>query len=191
MIIKEKSLIVALVSGLIICGVLVLTLVGYLAYLELKDKELKSSYQQLLQKVNVKLYSRHVAITGLVATIESAGSLKGRPVLEGRITNNGFRDISDILIMIRFLDKDGAVLYEVVFHPQEPSLGSSSLTQVTLPYLSAPKSPIKTGSSLPFKKILTNCPGGIISELKKPGASVKGPGKWPGSLDVEILSISL
>jgi hypothetical protein len=191
MLIKKKSLIVALVSGLIICGVLVLTLVGYLVYLELKDKELRNSYQQLLQKVNAKLYSRHIAISGLGAATESTGSLKGDPVIEGTLTNNGYREISDILLLVKFLDNDGAVLYEVVFHPQEPSLGHAGITQAALPHLQgAPKAAIKKGSTLAFKKILAHCPAGILSEIKRPGGPAKGRGRWSGKLHAEILSVS-
>lgn len=50
MLIKQKSLIVALLSSFIISLVLVLTLIGYLVYIELKGKEFKRSYQELLQK---------------------------------------------------------------------------------------------------------------------------------------------
>ena len=187
MIIKKKSLIVAIVSSFIICGVLVLTLVGYLAYLEFKDKELQSVYQQLLQKVNAKLYSRHIEISGLTIAMESSGTLKGKPIIEGILRNKGYREVTDILMLVRFLDKDGAVLYEVVFHPQEPSLGVSNLTQVTLPYISRyPKTSIKQGATFPFKKILTNCPKEISSELNR----VAGKGSWSGSLETDIISIS-
>jgi len=51
MILKRKSLVVALVSSLVVASVMVLTLVGYLVYLELKDEELKRTYQHLLANV--------------------------------------------------------------------------------------------------------------------------------------------
>jgi len=191
MIIKKKSLVVALVSSFIICGVLVLTLVGYLAYLELKDKELRSSYQQLLQKVNARLYARHISISGFVTTMKTTGSLKSKAVMEGSITNNGYREISDILIMVKFRDKDDAVLYEVVFHPQESSSGAPRLTQVALPYLSGtPKTALKKGATLAFKKMLTHCPDRILSELEKAGGPSGGQPRWSGRLDFEILSVS-
>jgi hypothetical protein len=50
-IIKEKSLIVALVSSFVIMAVLVFTLIGYLAYIELKGEEFKNSYEKHLQKI--------------------------------------------------------------------------------------------------------------------------------------------
>lgn len=54
MLIKQKSLIVALVSSFVIVLVLVLTLIGYLAYIELKGEEHKRDYQKLLQKINAE-----------------------------------------------------------------------------------------------------------------------------------------
>ncbi|MDD5427728.1 MAG: hypothetical protein PHI58_00635, partial [Candidatus Omnitrophica bacterium] len=48
MLIKKKSLIVSFFSSLTIPIVLVLTLVGYIAYLEIKNKELKASYEREL-----------------------------------------------------------------------------------------------------------------------------------------------
>jgi hypothetical protein len=187
MLIKKKSLVVAIISSFIISVVLILTLAGYLVYLELKDKELESTYQQLLQKVNAKLYSRHIEISGLTAAVENTGTLKGKPVVEGNLKNKGYREVADILMLVRFLDKDGAVLYEVVFHPQEPSLGASNMTQLALPYISShPKTSIKQGDSFSFKKILANCPKEIASELK--GRDHQGA--WSGKLDAEIISVS-
>lgn len=188
-IIKKKSLIVALVSSWIICGSLVLTLVGYVAYLEWKDSDLKGSYEALLHKINARIYSRHIEISDLSGIIDSAGALKGKAVLVGKLKNSGYREVDDLLMRVKFLDKDGAMLYEVLFHPQEPSLGYSGLAQVSLPYLSAPpKTSLKRGSYMPFKKILSNCPKEILSEIGKAGSGQ--PGTWPGRLEPEILSIS-
>lgn len=52
MILKEKSLIVALVSGFIISAVLVFTLIGYLAYIELKGEESRRAYRELFRKIH-------------------------------------------------------------------------------------------------------------------------------------------
>ena len=54
MIIKQKSLIVALVSSTVIALVLVLTLIGYLAYIELKGQESRRVYYELLKKTNAR-----------------------------------------------------------------------------------------------------------------------------------------
>ena len=45
MIIKRKSLIVAVLSSIVVSLVLVLTLVGYAAYTELKGREFRRLYQ--------------------------------------------------------------------------------------------------------------------------------------------------
>jgi hypothetical protein len=190
MLIKKKSLIVATVSGMIICCVLVLTLIGYIAYLELKNRELANRYDEMLQKVNAKFYSRQIAISDLAAVVDDSGPLKGRPVVQGVLKNKGNRDISDLLMKLRFQDMGGAVLYEAVFHPQEPALGSASLTQVPIPYISSQHmEPVMRGGELRFKKILANCPVEICDRLEPSGNGSGIQRRWGGRLEPEILSV--
>lgn len=191
MIMKRKSLIVALISSLVVSLVLVVNLAGYLIYLELKDDELSKAYRSSLQKVSAKVYSKYIEIARLGAGFDRMGPLSGNAVLEGIVRNYGYRDITDLLIKVKFLDKDGAVLYEIIFRPQEPPLGTSGLTRVSIPHMTDPSmSAIKPESSLPFKKILTDCPKEILSELKKnTGTSALG-GRWSGRFDYEILSVN-
>lgn len=189
--IKKKSLIVAAVSGFIICCVLVLTLVGYIAYLELKDSDLKNIYNVTLDKINARIYSRHLDVSDLGVYIEAYGPLKGKPVLSGSVKNIGYRDVSDVLLRVKLTDNDGAVLYEVVFHPQEPSLGYSGLSHISIPYLSGAQRPaIKRGASLQFKKVILNCPDGILSELNRISLNPQSREKWNGRIAPEILSVS-
>ena len=184
--IKQKSLIVALISSFIIALVLVLTLIGYLVYIELKGEEFRRSYQVLLQKANAKVYSKYIEIPDLSAKIENAGALKGKPVIEGILKNKGSRNISSVLVKVKFLDRDGAILYDVSFHPQDPSLGTSVLPQVSIPYLLSPaRTPIKPDGAFPFKIILASCPLEIITALKKGAGYVKGPARWSGKLVFE------
>ena len=51
MLIKTKSLIVALLSSFLIALVLLLTLASYLIYIELKTRESESSYQKLMTRL--------------------------------------------------------------------------------------------------------------------------------------------
>ncbi len=60
MILKKKSLIVTLVSAFILSCVLILTLVGYVAYVELKNEESKRSYQYSLGVSNEKIYEKYI-----------------------------------------------------------------------------------------------------------------------------------
>lgn len=59
MLIKKKSLIVALVSSIVISSVMILTLVGYMVYLEIKSGEFKRTYQHLVHKAAVERRSLH------------------------------------------------------------------------------------------------------------------------------------
>ncbi len=193
-IIKKKSLIVALVSSFVISLVLVLTLIGYLAYIEIRGKEFERSYQALLQKVHAKSYGKYIDIANLAAKIENQGALKGKPIVEGTIKNNGARNITDLLIKVKFLDRDGAVIYEVAFHPSEPALGATTVPQVALPYISnylygPAKVVLKAGDSLTFKWIMMNCPREIILTLQEKIGFAKDTGRWTGKLAIEVLSI--
>ena len=190
MIIKKKSLIVALVSSFVIASVLVWTLIGYVIYLEFKDEESKRMYHGVLEKLNARIYSRYIEISKLTVAISSTGPLRGNPMISGVIKNNGARTITDMLLKVKFLDQDNAIIYEVIFHPQEPSLGSASLTQVTIPYLStSSKIAIAPNDLLPFKKILINCPKEILASMKKWTDFAKRPSRWAGKLRFEVLAI--
>jgi len=189
---KKKSLILTLISSIVICLVLVVNLAGYLIYLELKDDELTKIYKAKLQKINAKVYSKYIEIARLGAGFNVTGPLSGKAALEGIIRNDGYRDITDMLIKVRFLDKDGAALYEVTFHPMEPSLGSYGVfapAPISHPADSL-ASIIRPESSLPFKKILANCPEEILSELRAGTGSSGGRGRWAGKLDYEILAVN-
>lgn len=52
MMIKKKSLLVALISSAVISIVLILTLVGYIAYLEIKSDETRRESDALLKKID-------------------------------------------------------------------------------------------------------------------------------------------
>lgn len=190
MIIKKKSLVVALISSFIISSVSILTIAAYVIYTEIKSEDFKKRYFILLQKANARVYSKHIDASKLNVRIGTAGALRKKPVIEGIIKNNGPRIVRGILMKIRFLDRDGAVIYDIVFRPQEPPLGTHGVTKVTIPYLyNPPKTVLKPGEALPFKTILSSCPREIFVALRDETARSNGPGRWSGRFDYEILSI--
>lgn len=192
MILKKKSLIVALVSGFILSCVLILTLLGYSAYTEIKSEESKIYYRYMLGRLNARIYEKHIEVSGLTAKTEDAGALKGRNVAAGTFKNAGDKDVSEILMKIKFFDRDGAVIYETTFDPREPALGSGAIPQVEIPYISKHTGIItKKGSSAPFKKILDNCPPEIASSINSLSGFSKDRGIWSGKLGFELVSIEL
>jgi len=194
MIIKRKSLIVGLVSGIVIALVLIMTLVGYFIYLEFKSREFGRVYQEFLEKAKAKVYSRHLDIFGLDARIENTGALKGKPIIEGAITNKGSREIVNLVIKINFLDRDSASIYELTAHPQEPALGSTVFTHVSISHLynyAHPIDALKSGQTLKFKKIITSCPTEIFVELREGEKPTKSFGRWSGKLTSEVISLDL
>jgi hypothetical protein len=189
---KKKSVIVALISGLIVSIVLILTLVGYSAYLELKNEESRISYVYALDKINGRIYGKYIEISGLTAKIERSGALRDKAIIEGTVKNSGQREISELITKIKFLDTDGAVIYEAVSDLLEPALGTGTVGSIKIPYLSNnPHIKVKIGGSLPFKKILTNPPAEIYSCLRDDGGLSKNRGRWSGKFDYEIVSAGL
>ena len=194
MIIKRKSLVVGLISSVVIAAVLIMTLVGYFVYLEFKSREFGRIYQELLEKAKAKVYSRHLDIFGLDARIENTGALKGKPIIEGAITNKGSREIVNLVLKINFLDRDSASIYELIAHPQEPALGSTVFTHISISHLYSYAHPIdslKPGQTLKFKKIITSCPTEIFVELREGEKPTKSFGRWSGKLTSEVISLDL
>ena len=190
MLIKRKSLIVSFVSSFVIALVLVLTLVGYFVYLEFKGEEFKRHYQDILERTKGRVYSKHVDISGLDARIENTGPLKGKPVIEGIVINKGSKPIFDLAIKVDFLDKDNAVIYEALLRPQEPALGATSISYVSIPYLyTPPKAVLKPGEKAAFKKIITNCPTEVFVDLREGEKPKKAFGKWSGKLISQPVSL--
>ena len=190
MLIKKKSLVVALVSSLVIALVLILTLAGYFIYLEFKGEEFKRYYQELLSKAKARVYSKYIEVEKLDARIENTGVLKGKPIIEGVVTNKSGKDIFNLAVRISFLDKDNAVIYEAEIRPQEPALGSSGIARVNIPYLYAPaRTVLKPNQPFIFKKIISGCPTEIFLELREGQTPKKAFGKWSGKLTSEIASL--
>jgi len=191
MIIKKKSLIVAIVSSLVISIVLVMTVISFLLYTEMQTRNFLAYYEDAIRKTSAKTYAKQIDFFRLKAVIGRDGAFRGRPMVEGVLINNGNRVISDMLVKIKFRDIDGAVIYEVVFHPQEPALGISILGQVPIPYLTEPQRiSVDPGNRLAFKRILSDCPKEIVSALKEGESQKAAENKgWTGTLEPEILSM--
>ena len=62
MLIKKKSLLVALVSSVVIALVMILTLAGYFLYLEFKAEEFRRHYQELYSRPR-RAYIRNMWIS--------------------------------------------------------------------------------------------------------------------------------
>jgi len=190
MLIKRKSLIVALVSSFVIALVLILTLAGYFLYLEFKGEENRRYYQEMLGKAKAGVYSKYIQISGLDARIENTGALKGKPIIEGVVINRGAKAIFNLVIKVNFLDKDNTAIYDYLLQPQEPALASPALARVNIPYLyTPPKYTLKPNESVTFKKIMFTCPTEIFVELAEGEKPKKSFGRWSGMLTAQPVSL--
>ena len=186
---KKKSIIVAFISGLVVSIVLILTLVGYSVYLEIKNEESRISYEYALAKMNARIYGKYIEISGLAAKIEKSGVLKDKVVLEGTLVNNGNRQLSEIIVKIKFLDNDGAVIYAAISDLLEPALGAGTIGAIKIPYISYhPRVTVKIGGSLPFKEILATPPAEIYSCLSDESGLSRNSERWSGVLGYELIS---
>lgn len=192
MMLKKKSLVVTMISGFVLSCVLILTLVGYAAYIELKNEESKRSYGEMSGRLNARIYEKYIEITGLEARVASNGPLRGKYIVEGTLRNRGDKDISGLLLKLRFSDKDGAVIYETPLDPTEPALGSGVIPRMNIPYISGlSDTVIIKGASMPFKKVLADCPPEMTDSIAgSPGFS-KDRGRWTGRIGYEIISTEL
>jgi len=191
MLVKKKSVIVALISGFVLSCVLILTLVGYVAYTELKNEESKISYRRMLGRLNAGIYGKFIEIGGLEVRSDESGALHGKNIVEGTLKNCGEKDVSEILLKLKFFDMEGAIIYEALLDPLGPALGSGGLSQVGISHLLVPDGTfVQKGRSIFFKKILVNCPEEITSSMK-PIRGYKARQKWPGKISYEILSLKL
>lgn len=191
MTIKKKSLVLGMISSLVLCSVVTLTLFGYFFYLQLKEKEAKREYLELLHGVNAKAYAKHIEIVKLEARIEKAGVLRGEPLIEGVIKNNGPKNLNDIVLKLKFLNHDGASIYGTAIRPHESYLISSGRSQIPIPRLSSSsKIVLRAYGELAFKKILTPCPEAIISELKNGVIFSKSSLTELGKINYEITSVT-
>jgi hypothetical protein len=192
MLIKRKSLVVAVISSMVIVLVLIVTLAGYSIYIEYKGEEFRKQYQLMLGRVKAGVFSKYITISDLDAKIENSGPLKGKPVIEGTVSNKSGKDISNLSIRVVFLDKENAAIYETEFQPQEPSLGSSSSIYSGIPYLRTPaNTALKASQTINFKKVISPCPTEIFIELREGDKPNKSFGRWSGKLQAQIASLDL
>jgi len=192
MILKKKSLIVTIVSALVLSSVLILTLVGFVMYVEIRNEESKILYRHSLGRSNAKIYGKHIEISELAAKTEDSGALKGKNIVKGILKNRGDKDIAGLFIQVKFLDRDGAVVYETTFDPREPALGSGVIPEVSIPYIYRhAKIVTKKGGLVPFKKIIDDCPPEISSSINSAAGFSKDRGKWSGKLGYQLVSVEL
>ncbi len=197
MLIKRKSIIVVALSAVVISVALTSTLIGYYVYLEIKGREDERGSSDAIKRLEAKIFSKYVDIGGLSYGIEPSGALRGKPVIKGVIANRSTRRLYDIVLNVKFIDEDGASIYEVIFQAQEPAFGIDQLGVMTRAYLTgSQKSYLEANSSSAFKRIVPNCP----TELLKAAGSGKGgkdeaaskkTTRWSGKLTAEVISLGL
>ena len=177
--IKKKSLLIIILSSLVISSVMALTLFGYYAHLEWKEKGARRNYRRAVYEMNAKLYGKNVSIS-LQAKIDRGDNFKDKPIVEGAIKNNTGKKISALKLKIAFYDNAQRVVYADSFYP----VGSRFERIVELG--DTTESFLEEGDSLSFTHLLRNCPPKVIAYLKSKLKFAKDTGPRPFKLKLDI-----
>lgn len=197
MLIKPKSLVVVALSSVVIAGVLVSTLIGYYMYVELKETENSKVCMDAIRKLQARIFAKDIEASGLSFGMDQAGPLAGRPVIKGVVRNRSARRVYNILLRVKFIDAGGTSVYEVVFHPLEPTFGIDQLGSITLSYLKGPqRNSIEPASSKTFKRIMPNFPKELLipapaGKKDKKDRSSGRAYQWSGRLEWEVVNLNL
>ena len=159
---KPRTIPVIALSSLIIVSVLALTIFGFYAYLEWKEKNIKRNYRFLLKDINGQLFDKYIVVN-LRAKIERGGAFKGKPVVSGTITNKSNKKIYSLKLKIAFSRPSEQVVYVDTFYPigleLESPINIVDIVKKTKNFLSE-------GDSISFTHQLKNCPTEVLDYLK-------------------------
>ena len=158
MALKRKSILIIAVSSFVITSVLVLTIFGFYAYLEWKEKNIRRSYRLALHELNGELFKKYVIIT-LQPKIAGEGVFQGKPVVAGTIKNTSNKSIYSLRMKVSFCDRAQRVVYVDTFYPigAEPDSLIDRVDTTT--------NFLREGDSLSFTHHLKNCPPEVMSHL--------------------------
>jgi hypothetical protein len=160
--IKSRTRPVIILSSLIIISVMVLTMLGFYAYLEWKEKNMRNTYYEDLYKLNAQIFKKHISVI-LKAKFETEGYLKETPVVYGSIKNNLDKKIYSLKMKVRLFDQDQKVLYLDTFLP----IGYDLETFIDIRELIFnTENFLGEGDSISFEHQIKNCPPKVLDYFK-------------------------
>lgn len=187
MIIKHRSSLVITISSVIIASVLALTIFGFYAYLEWKEKKSNRNYRLAIYDFDAELFDKYV-IVYLQARVERDGIFKGEPVIEGTIKNASNKKIYSLKMKIAFCDPEGRVLYVDTIYPVgmelEPLVNIGDIAKKT-------KSFLLEGDSISFTYQLKSCPPRVRDYLNSKLKLVKVEDNEPLELVYKIEGLDI
>lgn len=160
--VKSRTIPVIAFSSVIIASVLTLTIFGFYAYLEWKEKNIRRNYKLLLYDLNGELFGKYITVN-LQAKIERNGVFKGRPIVWGTIKNKSNKKIYSLRLKITFSRPSRQVVYVDTFYPVgleiESLINIGDIAKKTKNFL-------LEGDSISFTHQLKNCPAEVCDYLK-------------------------
>jgi len=184
---KPRTIPVIALSSLIIVSVLALTIFGFYAYLEWKEKNIRRNYRLLLEDINGQLFYKYI-IVNLRAKIEKGGTFKGKPVVSGAIINKSNKKIYSLKLKIALSRPNEQVVYIDTFYPIglefESPINIGDIAKKTKNFLSE-------GDSISFTHQLKNCPTEVLDYLKAKLKFAKSTEAKPLNLTYKIEGLDI
>jgi len=182
--IKRTSALVIVISSSVIISVLILTILGFYAYLEWKEKTIRKNYQLALYDLNGRVFAEYITID-LFPAIEAEGPFKGKPVIEGTVRNTSNKSIYSLKLKIAFCDPERRVAYIDRFYPVGTALDSPAAAgDVTENFL-------RENDSISFKRQLINCPPEVVRYLKSKSNFARVDRAGPLRLEYKIEGLDI
>ncbi len=181
---KVRTFLVVGVSFLVIAAALGLTVFGFYAYLEWKKQNLENDYARSFRSLNAQLFQDMIKIK-VWGKVERKGGARGRPMIEGTITNGSNKTIYSLKLKVSFKDPENRVVYITSFYPVDPEeFSMRSLTDPTKNFLSE-------GNTISFAHQLNNCPPQVYNYLRSKLKFAKARGVPPLTIEYKIDSVDL
>lgn len=184
---KKKNIYVIIVSLLISLLVIVSSFLGFIVYLQWHQLELSAKQNEILERLDTISYIKEIE----VAKIDLSVSFKNILMLDGKVKNNGKREVDSMTLKINFLDRLNQPVYSYLIYPLEPFRAPSFLKEIYLAqFVSLGRISIEPGKTAAFKDILWRCPAKLV-KMQRRKAFSSAPGEWCGKIVSEVTWLRL
>lgn len=190
---KKKNIYVIFVTVFIVFLIILSSFLGFITYLQWRQLNFVAEHYKTLERIDTAVYAKNIRVDSL----EIKPGFKGLPILEGRISNGGKREVVSLTLKVNFLDSLGKPVYSCIVYPLEPFRPPKFFKKIQLmrfvflkDALMHPRGALHPKKTVRFKSALWLCPKTIVQALKKKRFS-NTPGEWCGKVDAESVRVRL
>jgi len=113
---KKKNIYVIFVTVFIVFLIILSSFLGLITYLQWRQLNFVANHYETLERIDTAAYAKNIQIDSL----EVKPGFKGLPILEGRISNRGKREVVSLTLKVNFLDSSDKPVYSCLVYPLEP-----------------------------------------------------------------------